>query len=144
VPNLVTEHDLNEWVPEVSAMIANHHKIRPYRGPFTLTVDAFRRADWIDVSLGHWNGGQDRAPHITRAPAHVQVLPGWVHSGKVTSGVTRRQQEVCDASRHPNRGDHFRRGDDCRGGLAGGSRRRHRGARLGGGASDRHRGFVGA
>jgi hypothetical protein len=55
------DHDLSEWVPEATAKIVNHHKIRPYRGPHAPTVDAFRRADWIDASLGHWNGGQDKA-----------------------------------------------------------------------------------
>lgn len=57
----LTGHHLTEWVPEVAAMIANHHKIRPYTGPHAQTVDAFRRADWIDASLGHWSGGQDKA-----------------------------------------------------------------------------------
>lgn len=56
----LTEHQLTEWGPEVCAMIVNHHKIRPYTGPHAATVDAFRRADWIDVSLGHWSGGQDK------------------------------------------------------------------------------------
>jgi hypothetical protein len=56
----LTEHRLSEWAPEVSAMIENHHKIRPYTGPHAATVDAFRRADWIDVALGHWCAGQDK------------------------------------------------------------------------------------
>jgi hypothetical protein len=56
----LTDHHLTEWVPEVSAMIVNHHKVRPYRGPHAPTVDAFRRADWIDVFLGRWSGGQDK------------------------------------------------------------------------------------
>jgi len=56
----LVEHGLGEWVAEVSAMIVNHHKIRPYTGPHAPTVDAFRRADWIDVSLGRWCGGQDK------------------------------------------------------------------------------------
>jgi hypothetical protein len=55
----LTKHRLTEWGPEVSAMIVNHHKIRTYTGPHAATVDAFRRADWIDVFLGHWSGGQD-------------------------------------------------------------------------------------
>lgn len=56
----LTDRQLAEWEPEVSAMILNHHKIRPYRGPWASTVDVFRRADWIDVSLGCWSAGQDK------------------------------------------------------------------------------------
>jgi predicted metal-dependent HD superfamily phosphohydrolase len=37
---------------EVEAMIVQHHKLRPYRGPFAATVEQFRRADLVDVSLG--------------------------------------------------------------------------------------------
>ncbi len=39
------------WLGEVEPMIARHHQITsaPRTGPL---VDAFRRADWIDVSLG--------------------------------------------------------------------------------------------
>jgi len=38
--------------PEVDLIIRQHHKIRPYRGPFALSVESFRRADLIDFSLG--------------------------------------------------------------------------------------------
>ncbi|MEZ5284846.1 MAG: hypothetical protein R2712_08570 [Vicinamibacterales bacterium] len=39
-----------EWVEEVAAMIRDHHKLRRSRGgPL---AEAFRRADWIDVTLG--------------------------------------------------------------------------------------------
>jgi hypothetical protein len=37
------------WQDEVVAMITEHHKLRPAAGDL---VDAFRRADWMDVSLG--------------------------------------------------------------------------------------------
>lgn len=39
------------WADEIVAMIAEHHRIRPatHLGPL---VEAFREADWIDVSLG--------------------------------------------------------------------------------------------
>lgn len=40
----------NEWNNAVSAMIMNHHRVRPVRS--NPLVDAFRRADWIDVSQG--------------------------------------------------------------------------------------------
>lgn len=39
-------------VQEVMALIVNHHKLRPYRGPFEDSVERFRRADLVDVSLG--------------------------------------------------------------------------------------------
>ena len=38
--------------PEVQAIIEHHHKLTRYRGPFERTVETFRRADLIDVSLG--------------------------------------------------------------------------------------------
>jgi len=37
---------------EVEAIIVQHHRLRPYRGPFQSTVELFRRADLVDVSLG--------------------------------------------------------------------------------------------
>jgi hypothetical protein len=40
------------WLPEVRAIIEQHHKLTPYRGPFEDTVETFRRADLVDVSLG--------------------------------------------------------------------------------------------
>jgi hypothetical protein len=41
-----------DLVPEVEAMILEHHKISPYRGASQPLVEAFRKADWIDVSRG--------------------------------------------------------------------------------------------
>jgi len=43
---------LADHAAEVEAVIVNHHKLRRYRGPFERTVELFRRADLIDVSLG--------------------------------------------------------------------------------------------
>ncbi len=52
---------MRDWVaanaPEldaelIEAMIQQHHKIRPWRGAHREAVEAFRRADWIDVLLG--------------------------------------------------------------------------------------------
>ena len=40
------------WIPEIEAMIVNHHKIRQSNGDTSWLVEAFRRADWIDVSNG--------------------------------------------------------------------------------------------
>src|SRR5262245_55696415 len=41
-----------EWVPEVSAMILEHHKITPYRDHPDWLVEPFRRSDWVDVTKG--------------------------------------------------------------------------------------------
>ncbi len=38
--------------PEVALLIVEHHKLRPYTGPHAATVEAFRRADLVDLSLG--------------------------------------------------------------------------------------------
>lgn len=41
---------LGDWANIVSAMIVNHHRIRRVRS--NKLVEAFRRADWIDVTMG--------------------------------------------------------------------------------------------
>lgn len=41
-----------EWLEEISSMIYWHHKISRYKGKDELLVETFRKADWIDVSLG--------------------------------------------------------------------------------------------
>lgn len=46
--------------PQVAAMIAQHHKVRP-AGPANDPVEIFRLADWMDVSLGLLNAGLPRA-----------------------------------------------------------------------------------
>jgi hypothetical protein len=58
---------LADWIPEIEAMIVDHHKITPSRAnpqPSTIArgalsgvegqslVESFRRADWIDVTRG--------------------------------------------------------------------------------------------
>ena len=44
--------DRTAWTEEIAAMIREHHKITPYRGPAGPTVETFRQADWIDVTRG--------------------------------------------------------------------------------------------
>ncbi len=57
-PSSVLAHDylqargLEPLRQEVDLIIQQHHKVRPYRGPFSPSVEAFRRADLVDVSLG--------------------------------------------------------------------------------------------
>src|SRR5262245_14444971 len=41
-----------DWIPEVEAMIVNHHKITRARADPVALVEVFRRTDWIDVSVG--------------------------------------------------------------------------------------------
>ena len=41
-----------EWIPEIEAMIVDHHKVTPSRANPQSLVESFRRADWIDVSRG--------------------------------------------------------------------------------------------
>jgi hypothetical protein len=40
------------WMPEIAAMIREHHKVSAYRANAGSLVEPFRRADWIDVSKG--------------------------------------------------------------------------------------------
>lgn len=49
-----------EWREEMEAMIYWHHKTTAYKGGDHTTVENFRKADWIDVSLGLVNFGADR------------------------------------------------------------------------------------
>lgn len=41
-----------EWIAEITLMIYWHHKITAYTGVNQKIVEVFRKADWIDVSLG--------------------------------------------------------------------------------------------
>ena len=41
-----------DWIPEIEAMIVDHHKVTPSRANPQSLVESFRRADWIDVSRG--------------------------------------------------------------------------------------------
>jgi hypothetical protein len=49
-----------ELTDEISLMIAWHHKISPYKGRHERLVETFRKADWMDVSLGALTFGADR------------------------------------------------------------------------------------
>jgi hypothetical protein len=48
------------WVPEISAMILQHHKITAWRTSPDWLVEPFRRADWCDVSGGLIRSGLPR------------------------------------------------------------------------------------
>jgi len=44
--------ELGDWIPEIEAMILDHHKITPSHAHPQSLVEPFRRADWIDVTRG--------------------------------------------------------------------------------------------
>lgn len=50
-----------EWKEEIEAMIENHHKITPSKYPRSWLVEAFRKADWADVTRGLLLAGWPRA-----------------------------------------------------------------------------------
>jgi hypothetical protein len=41
-----------DWIPEIEAIIVDHHKVTSSRADQQSLVESFRRADWIDVSRG--------------------------------------------------------------------------------------------
>jgi hypothetical protein len=70
-PSIALAHDYlvaharGDWTAEIEAMIADHHKITPSTaGPDSL-IEAFRRADWIDVTRGLRRFGVPR-PFVAR------------------------------------------------------------------------------
>jgi hypothetical protein len=52
--------DREGWSAEISAMILEHHKILPCRKDSQTLVEPFRRADWMDVSMGLTASGSSR------------------------------------------------------------------------------------
>jgi hypothetical protein len=48
----LASHSRADWIPEIEATIVNHHKITRAPRDSASLVEAFRRADWIDVSRG--------------------------------------------------------------------------------------------
>ena len=48
----LTEKGKQGWIEEITSMIHFHHKISHYQGRHEKTVTIFRKADWIDISLG--------------------------------------------------------------------------------------------
>lgn len=49
-----------QWDREVALMIAFHHRVRAYRGQHAGLVEAFRRADWNEFTMGVVRGGIPR------------------------------------------------------------------------------------
>jgi hypothetical protein len=57
-----------DWIPEIEAMIVDHHKVTPSHANPQALVESFRRADWIDVSRGLRSFGLPR-PFIAAVAA---------------------------------------------------------------------------
>jgi hypothetical protein len=49
-----------EWIPEITEIILSHHKVSRYYGADGWLVEPFRRADWMDVSMGVMTFGLSR------------------------------------------------------------------------------------
>ncbi len=54
------KNGLSRWREEISLMISEHHKITLFRDERFPLVEVFRRADWIDVSLGGLTFGLEK------------------------------------------------------------------------------------
>lgn len=80
-----------EWVPEISEMILQHHKVTRYRANPHWLVEPFRRADWIDVTRGVLALGVPRK------------LIGSLYEKWPSAGFHRRlvQLELAHVRRHP-------------------------------------------
>jgi hypothetical protein len=48
----LTDIGKTEWIEEITSMIHWHHKLTSYKGNHQKIVNTFRKADWIDISLG--------------------------------------------------------------------------------------------
>ena len=57
----LAERGRQSWIAEVSAMIADHHKISASTADAASLVEPFRQADWIDVLWGLPRFGLPRA-----------------------------------------------------------------------------------
>ena len=56
----LTETGKQDWIDEIILMIYWHHKLSNYKGEHRNTVENFRKADWIDVSLALLTFGLDK------------------------------------------------------------------------------------
>src|SRR5260370_33688861 len=56
----LTARGLAEWIPEIEAMIVDHHKVTPSRANPQSLGESFRRADWIDGARGFRRVGLPR------------------------------------------------------------------------------------
>ena len=59
-----------EEIDLLREIIVNHHQITPYEGPHADVVNAVRRADWIDATMGLVNHGMP-ATHIAAVQGSI-------------------------------------------------------------------------
>ena len=80
-------HGRAALAPEIALMIEMHHKLTRYRGAHEGTVEAFRKADLVDVALGAIRFGlpkefvRDVKARFPNAGFHgtlVKVIGGWM------------------------------------------------------------------
>ncbi|AZE49870.1 hypothetical protein C4K04_4205 [Pseudomonas chlororaphis] len=64
----LAERGESQLAEQVSALIEQHHKLRPYRQAHAASIEAFRQADTIDISLDLLNFGLPR-PFIREVQA---------------------------------------------------------------------------
>ena len=62
------------WIPEIEAMIRDHHKVTRLRADRVSLVESFRRADWVDVSCGLRTFGLSRT-------FRAAVVATWPNAG---------------------------------------------------------------
>jgi hypothetical protein len=53
VREYLDSHERPEWKEEISLIIDMHHKLNGYHGTSEDLVEAFRKADWMDLSFGY-------------------------------------------------------------------------------------------
>ena len=63
-----------QWIGEIAEMIREHHKVLPYRRDARDLAEAFRRADWMDVSRGLLSFG------VARETIR-EILDAWPNHG---------------------------------------------------------------
>jgi hypothetical protein len=79
-PSIALAHDYlvaracEDWATEIERMIADHHKITPSTADPALLVEAFRRADWVDVTRGLRHFGIPR-------PLVARLFATWPSAG---------------------------------------------------------------
>jgi len=89
----LTEHGQQAWIDDVTHMIDDHHKVSAAsRNPQHL-AEIFRRADWVDVSLGLLTFGLDRR----KLRAIRQAFPNaGFHRRLMTLSTRRLLSHPCD------------------------------------------------
>jgi len=86
---------LTDWVPQVEAMIVNHHKVTSSRADGSSLVESFRRADWIDVSCGLRRFGLPRT-------VVASVIAAWPDAGFHRRLVALTMASVVEAPAQPS------------------------------------------